>query len=184
MKHNPTLNADRPNSCTVGFPTRFALRRPVSSTLGIMSNNLTWNDLFIQHPSLEFEKIFSCWPQFSFGRIRPIGLSAFGDCYFEHEDGSVHVLDPLEGNIRQVAASQAEFGLCMNSPEWQDKNLMPELVALLNSRGVTKGANQVFGFAPHPAFTGKINPEQAMPLDAVVWHSISGQVFAKSSVQP
>jgi len=72
----------------------------------------------------------------------------------------------------------------MNSPEWQESNLMPELVALLISRGVTKGPNQVFGFAPHPAFTGKINPAQAMPLDAVVWHSICGQVFDKSSAQP
>ena len=145
---------------------------------------LSWSDLFIEDPSVDFGRIFSCWPQHELGRVRPIGLSAFGDCYFEREDGSVLVLDPLEGAIRQVAPSVAEFQQLMNSPQWQAQNLMPSLVAALLSRGLARGATQVFGFAPHPAFTGKLSAEHAMPLDAVVWHSICSEVAAGADTRP
>lgn len=148
-----------------------------------MSSGLSWADLFIEDPSVDFVRIFSCWPQHAFGRVRPIGLSVFGDCYFEREDGTVHVLDPLEGAIRQVAPSVAEFSQLTNAPQWQDQNLMPELVASLMSRGVPRSASQVFGFAPHPAFTGKLRADQAIPLDPVVWHSICSQVAAGESQQ-
>ena len=145
-----------------------------------MNRTLSWADLFIEDPMVDFARIFACWPQYNFSLIRPIGLSVFGDCYFETDDGTVHVLDPIERNIREVAPSTTDFAPLMNSAQWQDANLMPAVVAAILSQGISRGAVQVFGFAPHPAITGRIVSEQAIALDAVVWHSICSQIKAQA----
>lgn len=90
-------------------------RQLLNFTLGIMNDKISWGDLFITEPSLDYVKIFSCWPQFSVWKVRPIGMSAFGDCYFERDDGSVHVLDPIAGEIRFVANSVDDFSKFMNT---------------------------------------------------------------------
>jgi hypothetical protein len=137
--------------------------------------SINWSDIFLQDPEFDFQRIVAQWSPLVGGALQPIGLSAFGDFYFLRPDGTVHVLDVLEGAVRKVADSQAAFGACMNSQEWQEANLMPEVVWQLHRRGLVRGNGQLFGFAPHPAFVGKIAPETAMALDAVVWHGICNQ---------
>ena len=137
--------------------------------------SLSWSDIFLDGPEFDFQHVLAQWSPLVEGQLQPIGMSAFGDLYFLRPDGTVHVLDVLEGAVRQVAESQAEFGTSMNSREWQDANLMPDVVWQLQQRGLIRGNGQVFGFAPHPAFVGKIAPETAMALEAVVWHSICSQ---------
>jgi len=146
-----------------------------------MNRALSWDDLFLQDSSLDFVRILSCWPQLDFGRIRPIGLSAFGDCFFERSDGTIHVLDTLHGRVYQVATSMDEFTTKMNSPQWQEEHLMSAFLAQLLENGLSRGPGQVIGFAPHPAFTGKLSAGQAMALDPIVWHSIAGQIFSDMS---
>ena len=38
---------------------------------------LTWDDLFIQDPAIDFRSILACWPE-DRGNILPIGLLPFG----------------------------------------------------------------------------------------------------------
>ncbi|WP_284620787.1 hypothetical protein [Aquabacterium humicola] len=139
---------------------------------------LNWDDIFLQDQSTDFGRLLEQWqPPLVVGPIQPIGMSAFGDIYFLRQDGSVHVVDVFEGAVRQIAQSQEEFSVLMNSAEWRDANLMPEVIVQLQRRGLVRGPGQVFGFAPHPALAGKIRPEGALVLDAVVWHSICSQLL-------
>jgi len=139
---------------------------------------LNWNDIFLQDPSIDFGQLLAQWqPPIVVGTIRPFGLSAFGDLYFLSRNGSVHVLDVFEGAVREVAESEQDFAACMNSQDWRDSNLMPEVIMQLQRRGLVRGPGQVFGFAPHPALSGRLNPEGALVLDAVVWHSICSQLL-------
>lgn len=142
---------------------------------------LTWADLFHEGSEVDFPSLFAQWPGLIEGPIQPIGMSAFGDLYFRRPDGTVHVLDLLEGGIRQVAASDADFRANMNSRAWQDANLMPEVVALLRERGLQPGPGQVYGFAPHPALVGKLDFKTAVVLDAVVWHTLCRQILGTAS---
>jgi hypothetical protein len=146
-----------------------------------MATKLTWDDLFLQDPQLDFARIFECWPQVS-GKTLPIGLSAFGDAFFARPNGSVWVLDTFTGEVREVAASQAEFGDHMNSQAWQEQNLRSELVFELQERGMERGPQQVFAPVPHPAHAGAVRLERAQIMDAVVWHSISSQALAQGGV--
>jgi hypothetical protein len=138
---------------------------------------LTWADIFVDASALNGPALFERWPGTVQGRVALIGASAFGDLFFHRPDGSVHRLDVLEGGVGQVAATFNEFSRCMNTPEWQQRNLLADGVALLVERGVSRGSAQFYGFAPHPLLTGKIDWQRVMALDAVVWHSICAQVL-------
>lgn len=143
-----------------------------------MATKLTWDDLFIQDPHLDFARIFACWPQIG-GKVQPIGLSAFGDAFFAKPDDSVCMLDTFTGETRTVAKSQTEFAAFMNSQPWQERYLRSELVFALRERGIERGPLQVFAPVPHPAQAGAVVLDRAQVLDAVVWHSISSQALSQ-----
>ncbi|WP_305258613.1 hypothetical protein [Undibacterium sp.] len=138
---------------------------------------LTWPEIFIDASALDIQTLFSNWPKTLTGKVRPLGCSAFGDLYFERENGPIERLDVLEGGIHTIAPDMNDFSAMMNSPEWQEVNLLTEGICLLKEKGIERGANQFYGFAPHPAFVGSINWASAIALDANVWHSICAQVL-------
>ncbi|MBL1271175.1 MAG: hypothetical protein COB25_001875 [Oceanospirillales bacterium] len=143
--------------------------------------SISWSEIFLQGAEIDFGQLLEQWSPLVSGKIQPIGLSAFGDIYFLQPDGSVKVLDVLEGAVHEVAESQRAFGECMNSKEWQDSNLMPEVVWQLQNRGLVRKPGEVYGFAPHPSLAGKVSPETAMVMDAFVWHSICAQLLGPSA---
>jgi len=142
---------------------------------------LGWADIFLDASELDFGQLFGEWSGVVTGQLRPIGASVFGDCYFERPSGAVERLNVLDGEVEHVAASFEEFSRLMNSREWQEESLLTEGVALLIERGVRRAPGQFYGFAPHPALTGRIDWKRVMPLDAIVWHSICAQSLGKSA---
>ena len=147
----------------------------------VMSQNIrriSWDDLLSQDPNLDFKRILGCWPHLSFGKVRPIAMSALGTCFFERADGPVLSLSPIEGTVTEIAASEDAFRTAVNHPEWQERHLHVSVVAAILERSLKRTGVQVFGFAPHPRFGG-IDPKRAVVLDATVWHSISSQSFVR-----
>ncbi|BBB59785.1 hypothetical protein UNDKW_1512 [Undibacterium sp. KW1] len=138
---------------------------------------LTWPDIFIDASALDIQTLSANWPKTLTGKVRPLGCSAFGDLYFERENGHIEHLDVLEGGIHTIAPNMNDFRAMMNSPEWQEVNLLTEGICLLKEKGIERGADQFYGFAPHPAFVGSINWASAIALDANVWHSICAQIL-------
>ncbi|BBB65756.1 hypothetical protein UNDYM_1503 [Undibacterium sp. YM2] len=138
---------------------------------------LTWSDIFIDASLLDTSGLLANWPKTMTGKMRALGCSAFGDLYFERQNGHIERLDLLEGGTHIIASDIEEFQIMMNSPEWQETNLLTEGMCLLKEKGVERGANQFYGFAPHPAFVGRIDWANAIALDANVWHSICAQIL-------
>jgi hypothetical protein len=147
------------------------------------SRNVTWSELFSDSPSIDYGQIFQTWrphipvPE----KIAPIGASALGSIIFMEEKGTVSCLDPIQGKVRQVAASFEAFSSSMNSEVWQIENLHSKVVAEIVSQGHKRAANQSFALAPHPNFTGGISLERSkvMALSTEIWHHISMQSFFK-----
>jgi hypothetical protein len=140
-------------------------------------SKVTWGDLFTDDPSLDIGKLLVLWPGTVAGRVRPIGMSAFGDIYFERPGGQIERLDVLEGGITRVASTQDEFSKLMNTRTWQEENLLSEGVALLAERGLNRQPQQCFAFVPHPVISGKIEWSRVMLMDAFPWHSICSQLL-------
>ena len=148
-------------------------------------NSLTWNDIFVDAALLDFYGLLLEWPGLVTGQIRPIGASVFGDLFYERRSGEVEKLDVLDGGVHVIADSIQKFSEFMNSREWQEHHLLSEGVALLVEKGFSRAPGEFYGFAPHPAFAGKIDWSKAMPLDAAVWNSICAQtVGVVSSSEP
>jgi hypothetical protein len=138
---------------------------------------LEWSDIFVDASALKGIPLFQQWPNTVQGRVALIGASAFGDLFFSRPEGAVEQLNVLEGGVHHVAATFEKFTRLMNTPKWQESMLLTQGVALLAERGIPRGSQQFYGFAPHPRWTGRIDWARVMPLDAVVWHSICAQTL-------
>jgi hypothetical protein len=138
---------------------------------------LTWSDLFTEDPSLDMGRLIGLWPRTVCGGLRPIGMSAFGDIYFERPSGQVERLDVLQGGVHPVASTREEFASSMNTRQWQEENLLSEGILLLAERGLRRSPQECFAFVPHPMFSGKIDWSRAVVMDAYPWHSICSQLL-------
>lgn len=136
---------------------------------------LDWDHLFVDAARLDIRRIIEPWFDLVKGPIRPIGMSMFGDVYFDRGDDVVSRIDVLEGGVVPVARSFDEFTRLMNTPDWSRDALLVDGVALLHDRGIVPQPGECYGFAPHPTFTGAINWDHAMVLSPAIWHSICAQ---------
>ena len=137
----------------------------------------SWPEILSQDSALDFERLLGLWPHTVVGRVRPIGMSAFGDVFLERPAGEVQRLDVFEGGLHHVAPNASAFATLVNSPEWRTENLMPEVVVLLSERGLRRGPGECFGFAPHPFFVGAVQLDRALVMGAYPWHGICSQLL-------
>src|SRR5437868_9995919 len=135
-------------------------------------SQLSWTDLFTDASHLDFERLLGLWPKTVSGSVVPIGASAFGDLFFQRPLGNVEKLDVLVGGVHYAASSFDEFKSLMNSRYWRDVNLLTGGVRLAQSKGLPRKQSQLFGFAAHPSFSGKMDWALAMPMDVVDWHAV------------
>ncbi|HKY22537.1 MAG TPA: hypothetical protein VJM31_15095 [Vicinamibacterales bacterium] len=145
------------------------------------ARNVTWTELFSSSPKIDYDKILAQWASRIVVdyEIAPVGMSAFGSIFFMKRDKTVQCLNPIRGDLRQVAKDYDEFGKHMNTVSWQIENLHSMVVAQVVAMGLERPAEQVYALAPHPNFTSGMSLERSkvMVMDAVVWHSISAQSF-------
>jgi hypothetical protein len=144
-----------------------------------MSLKLTWDDLLIQSIAPEsWARCLDMWRHLVHERVAPVFMSKFGDWFLRRPDGSTAELSVIEGTFNTIAGSPEEFTALVNAQAWQEVHLLSHQVHELHQRGLVPGLGQCYGFAPHPALTGKIDVRMAMLMDIPVWQSICAQVFA------
>lgn len=83
--------------------------------------------------------------------FRPFALALFGDLFVEDAQGTVHLLDAMEGVLRPIAASREAFAAEVSrgseaAREW----LLADSVELLRERGVVPGPGQCYGWKVPP----------------------------------
>jgi hypothetical protein len=148
------------------------------------TRRLTWPELFSDRPALDYSRIFGGWAPWIVTdyEIAPIGISALGSLFFAKRDESIQCLDPIRGEIRQVAFDFGQFRANMNSEAWQIENLHSAFVAEIVATGLQREPTQCYALAPHPNFTGGLSLEKSkvVVMDAVVWHSVCAQSFFTS----
>lgn len=132
---------------------------------------------FIATPSESaISAALSVWPELAGHRIRPLLVTAFGDIYVETDTGEVLVAEPIELECVRVCGSVEELKQLFSNAKWAEEHLITNLALLAKERGITRQQHQVFAFAPHPSFSGKLRIENLMPMDVNVWHHISSQL--------
>jgi hypothetical protein len=143
-----------------------------------MPLKLTWADLLIQNLSeADTRTWLGYWPGEVACRVTPVFLSKFGDWFLRRPDGGTDELSVIEGTYSSVATTPDEFSALVNTPSWQEDHLLLSRVLQLHERGVIPQPGQCYGFAPHPALSGRIDIASVMLVDIGVWQHICSQLF-------
>jgi hypothetical protein len=139
---------------------------------------LSWTDLIIEPIAPEDAKAWlTNWAPWIQGRVSPLFMSKFGDWFLRRTDGGTDELSVIEGTYKKIASSPGEFTTLVNSQKWQEEHLLSFHVLKLHERGVVPTPKQCYGFAPHPALTGRIELDRVMLFDIRVWQYICAQTF-------
>lgn len=143
-----------------------------------MTVQLTWDDLLIQNITADdVHRWLAEWSWLVSGQVYPVFMSKFGDWFLRRPDGSTDVLDVMEGTLTTVGATPEDFDGLVNDRAWQEEHLLSWLVYELHQDGKIPAAGQCYGFAPHPAVTGRIDRRDVVILDIIVWQSICSQML-------
>ena len=110
-------------------------------------------------------------------------MSKFGDWFLRHPNGATSELSVIEGTVRQVASTPEEFDTFVNWRDWQEQHLLSLLVFSLHERNIIPSKRECYGFAPHPALSGKIDIEHVVVTKIGAWQAICSQTFGKPTSQ-
>ena len=149
-----------------------------------MAIRLGWDDLLIQNlQPEECMRWMHHWSGWVTGRIHPIYMSKFGDWFLRHPNGATSELSVIEGTVRQVASTPEEFDTFVNQRGWQEEHLLSLFVFALHERNIIPSQGECYGFAPHPALSGKIDLEHVVVTKIGPWQAICAQMFGKPKGQ-
>jgi len=110
-------------------------------------------------------------------------MSKFGDWFLRHPNGATSELSVIEGTVRQVASTPEEFDTFVNQRGWQEEHLLSLFVFALHERNIIPSQGECYGFAPHPALSGKIDLEHVVVTKIGPWQAICAQMFGKPKGQ-
>ena len=111
-------------------------------------------------------------------------MTSFGDWFLEAEDGAIHFLDAVAGELRPIAGSQAEFEEKANLQENLDDWFIAELVVLLRERGMNLKKGECYGYKLPPAVGGKMEVENIEATDLMVHQAVLGQILEQTKKLP
>lgn len=110
-------------------------------------------------------------------RLQLWHVTKAGDALLQDpEDGSVHFLDVISGEVSRIARDRSEFELLVARAENADEWLIPEMVDGQAELGMRPGENKCLSFRHPPVLGGEIEPENIEISDIAVHFSMAGQI--------
>ena len=114
------------------------------------------------------------------GEYRAIAASKFGDWFLERPDGTVQMLDAIEGTLEQVASSFNEFRELINMQARQEEWLLSELVFTMHEKNVIPSRGECYSFKLPLVLGGKAESQNVEVCDFRIWVSICGQIHEQT----
>jgi|SRR6185369_10371755 len=143
-----------------------------------MPLQLTWDDLLIQNIGEPDTRTWlGYWSDRVNGNIAPVFMSKFGDWFLRRPNGSTDKLSVIEGTDSTIATTPEELSALVNTPPWQEEDLLSLQVRQLHDRGMIPNQGQCYAFAPHPVWSGRIDVEHVLAMDIGVWQHICAETF-------
>lgn len=108
--------------------------------------------------------------------LEPAAVSAFGDIFFRAADGSVKLLDLVEGRLTQMSGTWSELETQLNNADRQDDLLLAGLVMAARRKGLVPDDGECYDFKKPPVLGGEMSVEQMDKTFFVVKVHIAGQI--------
>jgi len=81
------------------------------------------------------------------------------------------MLDLVSGKLRQIADSDVEFFIMLDTEEQRREWLMSHLVEAAEEAGIQRSASQCFAFRTPPTLGGPLSPANLVPWDFAAYQS-------------
>lgn len=132
--------------------------------------------LLIQQSSSDIEDALEAWDWIDFSGKTPAITTAFGDVFFESEDG-IHFLDSISGTFDKVAQSKSQLKDILNTEDGQDHYLMAGLVEAARESGLLLDSGECYDFIVSPALSGAMDLSNLQKMSFKVSLHVSGQLM-------
>ncbi|MBI5537983.1 MAG: DUF1851 domain-containing protein [Deltaproteobacteria bacterium] len=111
-------------------------------------------DLTIPIEGLDTEELLAEWRWLVPRDLKPIHLSKFGNWFFVSDQGAVHLLCLIEGELKQIAVSVQEFARVKDLEDNRAEWYLDGFVEQCHAQGMELGPGECFGWLRHPALGG------------------------------
>lgn len=147
---------------------------------------LTKIDFFINVSSNEFLKAYESfvWLEKDIIHKDVLQITAFGDLIFRNANGSVSMLDLIEGSIADIADSVNDFQNKISRKTFQEDILLSNLILSLKEKNILRNEHQVYAFKLPMVLGGKAQTENIHLMDLKVWIHIIGQIHQQVKSLP
>jgi len=132
--------------------------------------------LFIEPSSNDVADALDGWKWIGLEGLEPTAISTFGDIFFRAADGSIHHLDMIDGRLKPISASWAEFGDLVQDADNQNDLLLAGFVIAARKNGLILGAGQCYDFQKPPVLGGEMSIGNMEKNFFVVKVHIAGQI--------
>ena len=132
--------------------------------------------LFIEPSGKDVAEALDGWTWIGLDGLEAAAVSAFGDIFFRAADGSVKLLDMIEGRLTPVSGTWSELKTQLNDADRQDDLLLAGLVMAARRKGLVLDAGQCYDFKKPPVLGGEMSVEQMEKTFFVVKVHIAGQI--------
>jgi len=112
--------------------------------------------LFIRPSAESIQSALEAWVWLDLPTSTVIAVSAFGDMFFRVHNGSIWMLDTLEGNWTQVAKNFSDFVTQLQDEGGRDRFLLGGIVLGVRSRGMILADGECYDFSVAPVIGAAI----------------------------
>jgi hypothetical protein len=140
--------------------------------------------LIISIKGLPFDLLLEDWRWLVSAHYMPILMTAFGDLFLRDASGSVHFLDLMAGQFRQVAKSEDQFNtLCEDKERRRTWFLGFFLMGIRKIRGEL-APGECYGCKIPLSLGGELAPENFERTDLRTHYAVLGQLHRQTRNQP
>jgi hypothetical protein len=114
----------------------------------------------------------------------PFLLTAMGDMFLTAENGSIYMLNLIDGQFEIIADSEEDFKNKLQDVDIASEWLLPEIVQANKDMGIVLKKNQCYGMGIPAFLSGKLEPNNIKPTDVYVYYSVTGQLLYQVKDMP
>ena len=111
-------------------------------------------------------------------------VTKMGDAFVKSPSSAVLFLDTLEGNVKEAARDERSFNQKWAAGDLDPTWFNPDMVALLEGRGVRLAPDQCYSYIVPPAIGGSFESSNIRVLRAVFHFLINGQLHRQVKELP
>lgn len=139
------------------------------------------DDYLIDHSGFDWEKLLSSWEWLLEDDIEvaPWLMNRFGDVFFTDELGIVNWLNITDGELTEVAASEAEFMELLQNSEHAEDWFQIALVDEMSEAGERLAAEKCYGFKTLPILGGDFGTTNIKVWSIVDYWNFCGRIHVQ-----